>query len=169
MWGQACWRESGGRGAYTLAPLPWVTLLLSFCALVSLRPPSSSSSSLLRSHSSPLLLATSSSLLLSSGKPKHFQKSGDHFSWQKKKPIQNIPPHLRPLDACSSANAASVTEKKNTLVNSHGSFQSPWMVTNRAENLLGLKHVYLSFFFFVILLLFVKFVFVQRESQGQER
>lgn len=43
--GQACWRESGGGGADTLAPLPWVTLLLSFCALVSLRPLSSSSSS----------------------------------------------------------------------------------------------------------------------------
>lgn len=38
-WGQACWRESGSRGVYTLAPLPWVTLLLSFCALMSLLPP----------------------------------------------------------------------------------------------------------------------------------
>lgn len=38
-WDQACWRESGSRGVYTLAPLPWVTLLLSFCALMSLLPP----------------------------------------------------------------------------------------------------------------------------------
>lgn len=38
-WGQACWRESGSRGVDTLAPLPWVTLLLSFCALMSLLPP----------------------------------------------------------------------------------------------------------------------------------
>lgn len=27
------------QGVYTLAPLPWVTLLLSFCALMSLLPP----------------------------------------------------------------------------------------------------------------------------------
>lgn len=40
-WDQACWRESGSRGVYTLAPLPWLTLLLSFCALMSLLPPRS--------------------------------------------------------------------------------------------------------------------------------
>lgn len=101
-WGQACWRESGGRGTDTLAPLPWVTLLLSFCALVSLQPPSSPRPSPplpapYSGHTPLLLLISSSPSLSSSGRaetmPKHFHEQRGTWrddlmrdqDWKKKK------------------------------------------------------------------------------------
>lgn len=140
---QAFWWESGGRGADTLAPLPWVTLLLSFCALVSLWP--SSPSRLLTLPTQVVTPPTRSLFLIPPPAPlaglKAFistqkqltlpwvrgmwreglirNRKGSLLSCCCTPPVQALPS----LDAHQSASEASVTKKsKTTLVNSHGSF-----------------------------------------------
>lgn len=144
--------EWGSRGADTLAPLPWVTLLLSFCALASLPPPSSSSlpfsllpnlQSLLRSHSHSLIITLPSpppaqlkALISPFTMPKHFyeqeareENSSSSVSAEKPLLSHTLSRNSRP----THLPVPPLMEKNHTLVNSHGSFQSPWMVTSGVQ------------------------------------
>lgn len=76
-----------------------------------------------------------------------FFKSPFDLYWEAAVVVHPCPGTPHPPDARSSASQKENTHT-HTLVNYHGSFQSPLMVTNRVQKLLGLKRVCLFFLTF---------------------